>query len=184
MKDNLHGDSYHMVKHLGSVVLSPEKIEAGVDIVADKINEEYSDKKVVIVSMVPGGILFTADLVRKLKFDVEMDYIACHHTAGESENKSPIVYHQDISIKDKHVILVDDAIETGGTMKRVATFIGEKFDVKSVVIATLFVKPGRVNIPTPQYFAYEMENDDMLVGYGLSWDNKYQNVPFVSKLIK
>ncbi|OEF03733.1 phosphoribosyltransferase [Vibrio genomosp. F10] len=173
-----------MNEHLGRVVLSQDKIRTGVEMVADKLNKEFSGEEVVIISVVPGGILFTADLVRKLKFDVNMDYIACHHTAGASENNSPIIYHQDISIKDKHVILVDDAIETGGTMKRVAIFIGEEFGAKSVSIATLFVKPGRINIPVTQYFAYEMENDDMLIGYGLSWENKYQNIPFVSELVK
>ncbi len=171
-------------KHIGSLVLSQEQIRLGVAIVADELNQKFSGEEVVIISVVPGGILFTADLVRELKFDVNMDYIACHHTPGVSENGSPIVYHQDINIKDKHVILVDDAIETGGTMKRVALFIGAEFGVKSVSIATLFVKPNRVNIPVTQYFAYEMENDDMLIGYGLSWENKYQNIPFVSKLIK
>ncbi|GAB3535755.1 phosphoribosyltransferase [Photobacterium alginatilyticum] len=171
-------------KHLGSLVLSQEQVRLGVEIVADKLNKKFAGEEVVVISVVPGGILFTADLVRELKFDVNMDYIACHHTPGASENRSPIVYHQDINIKDKHVILVDDAIETGGTMKRVALFIASEFGVKSVSIATLFVKPNRVNIPVTQYFAYEMENDDMLIGYGLSWENKYQNIPYVSKLIK
>ncbi|KLV05184.1 hypoxanthine phosphoribosyltransferase [Photobacterium aquae] len=172
------------VNHFGKVVLSQEQIKRGVEIVAEKLNKTFFDDEVVIISVVPGGILFTADLVRELKFDVNMDYIACHHTPGVSENNSPIIYHQDINIKGKHVILVDDAIETGGTMKRVALFVVSEFDAKSVSIATLFVKPSRVEIPVMQYYAYEMENDDMLIGYGLSWNNKYQNIPFVSTLVK
>ena len=171
-------------KHLGGLVLSPVQINSGVKIVADKLNKEFVGEEVVIISVVPGGILFTADLVRELKFDINMDYISCPHIPGDSDNSSPIVYHQNIAIKGKHVILVDDAIESGGTMKRVANFIGTEYEVKSVSIATLFVKPNRVDIPVKQYFAYEMENDDMLVGYGLPWKDKYRNIPFVSKLIK
>lgn len=171
-------------KHVGNIVLTQAQIKAGVEIVAATLNAKFSGDEVVIISVVPGGILFTADLVRELKFDVNMDYIACHHTPGESENGSPIIYHQNVNIKDKHVILVDDAIETGGTMKRVAIFIESEFEVKSVSIAILFVKPGRVDIPVTQYFAYEMENDDMLIGYGLTWEDKYLNLPFVSTLIK
>ena len=171
-------------KHIGDLVFSTEQIKSGVSIVANKLNKEFIGEQVVIITVVPGGILFTADLVRKLKFDINMDYIFCPHIPGDSNNSSPIVYHQNITIKDKHVILVDDAIESGGTMKRVANFIGTEFGVKSVSIATLFVKPNRVAIPVTQYFAYEMENDDMLVGYGLPWKGKYRNIPFVSKLIK
>lgn len=171
-------------KHIGDLIFSSEQVNSGVRIVANKLNKEFVDEEVVIISVVPGGILFTADLVRGLKFDINMDYISCPHIPGDSNNSSPIIYHQNMTIKDKHVILVDDAIESGGTMKRVADFIGTEFKVKSVSIATLFVKPNRVSIPVTQYFAYEMENDDMLVGYGLPWKGKYRNIPFVSKLIK
>ena len=169
-------------KYVGDLVLSTEQIKAGVTLVADKLNKQFSGEEIVIISMVPGGILFTADLVRELTLDIKMDYVSCPHTPGDSNNSSSIVYHQNIAIEDKHVILVDDAIESGGTMKRVAKYIAEEFGVKSLSIATLFVKPGRVDIPYTQYFAYEMENDDMLIGYGLPWQDKHRNIPFVSKL--
>lgn len=171
-------------KHVGKLVLSTEKIKAGVTLVADKLNQQFSGEDIVIISMVPGGILFTADLVRELTLDTKMDYVSCPHTPGDSNNNSNIVYHQNIPVEGKHVVLVDDAIESGGTMKRVAKYLAEEFGVKSLSIATLFVKPGRVDIPYPQYFAYEMENDDMLIGYGLPWQDKYRNIPFVSKLVK
>lgn len=171
-------------KHVGKLVLSTEKIKAGVTLVADKLNQQFSGEDIVIISMVPGGILFTADLVRELTLDIKMDYVSCPHTPGDSNNNSNIVYHQNIPVEGKHVVLVDDAIESGGTMKRVAKYLAEEFGVKSLSIATLFVKPDRVDIPYPQYFACEMENDDMLIGYGLPWQDKYRNIPFVSKLVK
>ena len=167
---------------IGKEVLSTEKIKQGAEIVARKLNVKYQNEDVVVITVVPGGILFTADLVRELKFDIRMDYISCPHTPGDRNNISPIVYHENILIEGKHVILIDDAIESGGTMKRIVDFINQDFDVKSVSIATLFVKPGRVPIAIDQYFAYEMENDDLLVGYGLPWNDKYRNIPFVSKL--
>lgn len=137
-----------------------------------------------VVTIVLGGILFTADLVRKIKFDVCMDYTSCPHSPGERNNSSSIVYHQNINIKDRHVVFVDDAIESGGTMKRIVHFLSQYLSTKSLSIATLFVKSSRVNIPVDQHFAYEMKNDDMLVGDGLPWQDKYRNVPFISKLIK
>lgn len=169
-------------KHLGQVVLNASEIQNGVKRVANKINENFTD--VVIISIVPGGILFTADLVRQLTINVKMDYISCPHTPGDRNNKSEIVFHQNIKLEGRHVILVDDAIESGGTMKRLVEYISENYNPASVSIATLFVKPSRIQIPFTQYYAYEMENDDLLVGYGLPWKDKLRNIPFISKLIK
>ncbi len=173
-----------MNKHIGKTVFNSDQIKEGVSQVADQLNKKFSNDDVVIITVVPGGILFTADLVRQLKFDVSMDYISCPHTPGEKNNTSAIIYHQKINIANRHVVLVDDAIESGGTMKRIVEFLAQNFNVKSISVATLFVKPGRVNIPVDQHFAYEMENDDLLVGYGLPWNDKYRNMPFISKLIK
>ena len=169
---------------IGKEVLSTKQIKQGAEIVARKLNDKYQNEDAVVVTVVPGGILFTADLIRELKFDICMDYISCPHTPGDRNNLSPIVYHQNIPIEGKHVILIDDAIESGGTMKRIVEFIQQEYDAKSVSIATLFVKPSRVAIAVDQYFAYEMENDDLLVGYGLPWKDKYRNIPFVSKLVQ
>jgi len=168
--------------HLGELVLSQQQIQEGVKIVADKLNKQFQEA--VIISVVPGGILFTADLVRQLEFAVCMDYISCPHTPGSRNNSSDIVYHENICVQNKDVIVIDDALESGGTMKRLIENLLVNYQVKSVSIATLLVKPGRVDIPVPQYFAYEMANDDLLVGYGLPWQDKLRNVPYISKLLK
>ncbi|UJF19747.1 hypoxanthine phosphoribosyltransferase [Vibrio sp. SS-MA-C1-2] len=167
---------------IGDLVLSELDIQDGVKIVAQKLNAQFKDA--VIISVVPGGILFTADLVRALDFDIAMDYISCPHTPGDRNNSSTIVYHQNINIEGKDVIVIDDAIESGGTMKRLVEYLAANFAVKSLSIATLFVKPGRVDIPITQYYAYEMETDELLVGYGLPWQDKLRNMPYISKLIR
>lgn len=163
------------------MVFSEVDIGHGVNIVADKLNSQFSNG-VVVVTVVPGGILFTADLVRKLDFDIAMDYISCPHTPGERQNNSNIVFHNNVGIDGKDVILIDDAIESGGTMKRLAAHLYEHYYPKSLSIATLFVKPSRIDIPVKQFYAYEMSSDDLLVGYGLPWEHKYRNTPFISKL--
>lgn len=121
------------------------------------------------------------ELVRQLNFDVAMDWISCPHTPGERNNASPIVYYQNVPIQGRDVIVVDDAIESGGTMKRLVEHLKE-FDPASISVATLFVKPGRVEIPVRQYFAHQMDSDDMLVGFGLPWQDKLRNLPYVAKL--
>ena len=140
-----------------------------------------SRSSAVVVTVVPGGILVTADLVRQLTFEVSMDWISCPHTPGERNNASPIVYHQSVPIEGRDVIVIDDAIESGGTMKRLVAHL-EGFNPRSISVATLFVKPGRVEIPVRQYFAREMDSDEMLVGFGLPWQDKLRNLPHVARL--
>lgn len=168
--------------HTGKIILDESTIVEGVNLVADRLNADFSDA--VIITVVPGGIFFTADLTRKLNFDVEMDYISCPHTPGERNNASEIVFHNNIGIEGRHVIVIDDAIESGGTMRRLVEHLNEKYHPQSVSVAVLFVKPGRVSIPARCYYAYEMENDDLLIGYGMPWQNKFRNLPCVSTLIK
>lgn len=167
-------------RYIGELVLDEAAIAMGVARVAALLNDSYQDA--VIVTVVPGGILFTADLVRKLNFTIAMDTISCPHTPGDRSNQSTIVFHHNIDITGKDVIVVDDAIESGGTMKRLVEYLSTTYSPKSLAIATLFVKPGRVDIPFPQFYAWEMENDDLLIGYGLPWENKFRNIPFISKL--
>lgn len=166
--------------HIGEKVLGEDEIRAGVDLVAGRLNSRYTAADVITV--VPGGILFTADLVRKLDFDVRMDYISCPHTPGERHNQSAIVFHDNIGITGRDVVLIDDAIESGGTMKRLVEYLEATYAPASLAIATLFVKPGRIDIPVDQFYGHEMGSDDLLVGYGLPWEHKYRNLPFISRL--
>lgn len=169
-------------KHFGERVLDEAAIQKGVNIVAQQLNNHF--ERAVVITVVPGGILFTADVVRKLNFDICMDYISCPHTPGDRNNQSNIVFHNNIDINAQDVILIDDAIESGGTMKRLVEYLSQEYSLKSLSVATLFVKPSRIDIPVKQFYAYEMENDELLIGYGLPWKHKYRNVPFISKLLE
>ncbi len=164
---------------IGETVLSADQIREGIGRVAQGINRDFSSA--VVITVVPGGILATADLVRRLTFDIEMDYISCPHTPGERNNASPIIYQQNIPIAGRDVIVVDDAIESGGTMKRLVDHL-EAYEPASLSVATLFVKPGRVDIPVRQYYGYQMDSDEILVGFGLPWRDRLRNLPYVARL--
>jgi hypoxanthine phosphoribosyltransferase len=168
-----------MNQFIGETVLSTDQVREGIGRVAAHINRDFS--AAVVITVVPGGILATADLVRQLTFDIEMDYISCPHTPGERSNASPIVYHQNIPIAGRDVIVVDDAIESGGTMKRLVNHL-QTYEPTSLSVATLFVKPGRMDLPVRQYYGYEMDSDAMLVGFGLPWHDQLRNLPYVARL--
>ncbi len=162
------------------LVYSEKDIQHGVAVVAQQLNEKYDDA--VMITVVPGGMLFTADLARQLTFPISMDVISCPHMPGDRSNTSDIVFRNTIDLTGRHVIVVDDAIESGGTMKRLVSYLTSTYVLKSIAIATLFVKKNRTAISVDQHFAYEYDGDDMLVGYGLPWNDGQRNLPFVAKL--
>ena len=168
-----------MHQFIGETVLSTDRVREGIGRVAERLNGDF--ESAVVITVVPGGILATADLVRQLTFDIEMDYVSCPHTPGARSNASPIVYHQNIPIAGRDVIVVDDAIESGGTMKRLVAHL-HAYQPASISVATLFVKPGRVDIPVRQYYGYEMDSDELLVGFGLPWQDRLRNLPYVAKV--
>lgn len=85
--------------HIGECVLDTEQIKRGVSNVALQLNQKFNNQNVVIITVIPGGIIFTADLVRELKFDISMDYISCLHTPGDRNNSSEIIFHHNINLK-------------------------------------------------------------------------------------
>ncbi|WP_221076741.1 phosphoribosyltransferase [Agarivorans aestuarii] len=167
---------------IGELVFSSQQISQGVSAVAKQLNQKYLGESLVVISVVPGGMLFTADLVRQLDLDLAIDYISCPHTPGSRNNDSNIEYQQNINIENQHVIVIDDAIESGGTMQRLIAHLSKHYAPKSLAVACLLVKPSRVTITAEQHYAFEMDNDDLLVGYGLPWNNLYRNLPYISKL--
>ena len=165
---------------IGACVLSSEQIGEGVKHVAAKLNDQF--ERAVVIVVVPGGIFFSADLLRQLNFDVLMETISCPHTPGERNNASPIVFHPNVPLAREDIILVDDAIESGGTMRRLVAHIRSHHEVNSISVATLFVKPGRVDVGAQEYYGRAMQSDELLVGYGLPWAHKSRNLPYIARL--
>ena len=165
---------------MGACVLSSDQISEAVKRVAAQLNGQF--ERAVVIVVVPGGIFFSADLLRQLNFDVMMDTISCPHTPGERNNASPIVFHPNVPLDGEDIILVDDVIESGGTMKRLVAHVRSHYVVKSVSVATLFVKPGRVDVGAQEYYGLAMQSDELLVGYGLPWAHKSRNLPYIARI--
>lgn len=163
----------------GSIVLTEGEIASGVAAVAEELAGRLTSA--VLVTVVPGGIFFCADLARRLDFPVKMDYISCPHTPGSTDNQSPIIFHDNVGIRGNDVVVVDDALESGSTMKRLVAHL-QGFGPASIRVATLFVKPGRHQMPVETHFGYELDTDELVVGYGLPWRDLGRNLPVVARL--
>lgn len=160
-----------------SKVLIPEsEIQAMVKRVASEINRDYEGKEVVVIGVLTGAFIFTADLVRELNMPVVIDFMHVSSYQG-TESTGFLKIKKDIStdIEGKHVIIVEDIIDTGNTLKALREMLAERGPA-SIKICTAFDKPSRrVNDLTPDYNGITVP-DEFIIGYGLDYDGAYRNI--------
>ena len=125
------------------VMISAEQIDKAVAEVASKLNERYAGREPIFVGVLSGSILFMSDLVRKTTFDSEMTFIKVSSYSGtESTGKVKMELGLNVDIKDRDVIIVEDIVETGHSMKHLLDYFAD-FNPRSVAICTLFFKPEK-----------------------------------------
>lgn len=161
---------------ISKVLIPEEEIQAMVKRVASEINRDYEGKEVVVIGVLTGAFIFTADLVRELNMPVVIDFMHVSSYQG-TESTGFLKIKKDIStdIEGKHVIIVEDIIDTGNTLKALREMLAERGPA-SIKICTAFDKPSRrVNDLIPDYNGITVP-DEFIIGYGLDYDGAYRNI--------
>lgn len=158
------------------VMISAEQIDKAVAEVASKLNERYAGREPIFVGVLSGSILFMSDLVRKTTFDSEMTFIKVSSYSGtESTGKVKMELGLNVDIKDRDVIIVEDIVETGHSMKHLLDYFAD-FNPRSVAICTLFFKPEKFLYKYDiDYTALSIGNE-FIVGYGLDYNQLGRNL--------
>ncbi len=172
-----------MHKDCERVLISEEKIKVMVKEIAQRINEDYKGKNLLMVGLLKGSIVFMADLMKEISVDCKIDFICVSSYGSGTESKGRINLIKDVSqsVEGLDVLIVEDIIDSGNTL----SFILKYFEAKganSVKICTLLSKPDRrvVEIPV-DYIGAEIP-DEFVIGYGLDYAEKYRNLPYVGIL--
>lgn len=157
------------------LMISAEEIAQKVDEVAKQISSDYEGESVVVVGVLTGAFIFTADLARALTVPVEtVDFLQVSSYEGDKSTGN-FIFKKDIStdISGKNVLIVEDIIDTGRTLKKLREMLQMR-EPKSIKICTAFDKPSRrVNDLVPDYNCFTIP-DEFIVGYGLDYDGKYR----------
>lgn len=172
-----------MHKDVESILISQKKLENIVKSLAKQIEKDYNDKEFIMVGLLKGSIVFMAELMTKIDLDFYIDFIVASSYGGgtESSGKVKIVKDLSISPKDKDILIVEDIVDSGNTLNFVANHLISS-GAKSVRICTLCDKPSRRKVPmTPDYCGAEIP-DEFIVGFGLDYDEKYRNLPYIGIL--
>lgn len=165
---------------IGKPLLTTKQIQAKVKELADRISKDYAGKNILAVGILKGAFMFFSDLVRTIKIPLTVDFIiASSYVTTDTSGEVKIYYDIREDISDKDVILIEDIIDSGITLNLIRERILER-SPKSLKICVFLDKKERRVVDVPlDYVGFEIPNV-FVVGYGLDYDDKYRNLPYIS----
>lgn len=172
-----------MREDIEKVLLSEEKIKEIITNLGRQISKDYKDKNLLMVSILKGSVVFMADLMRAIGIHCRIDFmcVSSYGSSTESSGRVKIIKDLDIDLKGYDLLLVEDILDSGKTLSNVKKVLLTR-NPSSVKICTFLDKPARRQSDiTADYVGAEVP-DEFVVGYGLDYDEKYRNLPFLGVL--
>ena len=171
---------------LGEIIFTEDEIQARVACVADEINRNMKDKEnegIVVVGVLNGAFVFMADLIRNLKLDHQVDFVQASSYRNSMQSSGYVKIEKDLTciLKDKHVLIVEDIVDTGLTLTHLKKLFFDRM-AKSVSICALLVKDNPNASDIVNYKCFDCP-DSFIVGYGLDYMQKYRNLPYLTSII-
>ncbi|GLI55766.1 hypoxanthine phosphoribosyltransferase [Propionigenium maris DSM 9537] len=170
-------------KGIARKMYTEEQIAVRVKELGAQITADFKDKEedIIVICLLKGSILFMADLCRSIELPLKMDFMSVSSYGDDfiSSREVKIVKDLDENIMGKHVIVVEDIIDSGLTLKKVMKILGNR-DPKSISLCTLLNKDARREADVKvQYIGFNIE-DEFVLGYGLDYKQEYRNIPYVA----
>lgn len=172
-----------MNENIKEVLVTREALKEKVIELGRKISNDYNGKELVLIGVLKGGVVFLSDLMREITIPVDIDFISVS-SYGDSTKSSGVVRiikDIDIDISEKHVLIVEDLVDTGLTLSYLKDLFKRR-GPKDVKVCTALDKPSRREIEIDIEYAGITIPDEFVVGYGLDYRGKYRNLPDVCVL--
>ena len=175
-----------MLKDIESVLVSPEEISEICSEIAEKINKDYenSGKKLVLICILKGSLPFTCELMKRITLPLELDFMKVSSYGSQTVSSGIINIHLDIKredMEDVDFIIVEDIVDSGRTLSHLTRYLKEK-GANSVRTCTMLDKPDRRTVDFDPDYCGRIIPDKFVVGFGLDYNEKYRNLPFVGVL--
>lgn len=170
---------------LNKIILSAEEISARIREIAEDINRHYQDKvnEMTLITLLDGAIVFTADLIRHLSVPLRLDCIrvSSYGNSTNPETAPRILGSLKSEVQDKHVLLVDDILDTGNTMKKIFDEVSCKNPASLKTCVFLDKPERRENNFQADWSGFNIP-DEFVVGYGLDYAGRYRELPYLGTL--
>ncbi|MBM7456496.1 hypoxanthine phosphoribosyltransferase [Oceanisphaera litoralis] len=173
------------MKHRVEVLISTDEVTARIQALGEQINAHYRGvDELVMVGLLRGSCVFMADLCRQLTLPVRLDFMTAssYGSSMESNRDVRILKDLDDEIHGKHVLIVEDIIDTGYTLSKVKEILSLR-NPASLTICSLLDKPERREVEVPVDWIGFTVPDDFVVGYGIDYAQLYRNLPYIGKVI-
>src|SRR5215210_3538150 len=168
---------------VSETLIGEQELQARVADLGEEISGDYAGQDLLLVGVLKGAVFFMSDLMRHLSVPCEIDFMAISSYAGATESSGVvrILKDLDMNIEGRHVLVVEDIIDSGLTLSYLMRNL-ESREPASLEICALLTKPERREIDVPvRYVGFEIPNR-FVVGYGLDFEEKYRNLPYVGVL--
>mgnify|MGYP002624790018 CR=1 FL=1 len=165
------------------ILLTEVQIQKRIGELAEEIAQDFRDKPTTIVGVLTGSLMFLADLVRRLDFPLRIGLIQASSYRGETTTPGELRISPDLipDVRDRHVVLLDDILDTGQTMHHLVGHM-RSLGALTVRVAVLLRKEGRQTVALePDYHGFDIP-DAFVVGYGLDYNDDYRHLPYIGEL--
>ena len=162
------------------VLLSEENVEKRIKELGEIISRDYAGKEVHLICVLKGGVFFTCELSKRITVPVSLDFMSVSSYGNDTKSSGVVKIIKDLdeSIENKDVLVVEDIIDSGRTLRYLLENL-ERRNPRSLKLCTLLDKPSRrVTEVTVDYTGFEIP-DEFVVGYGLDYGQKYRNLPYI-----
>lgn len=172
-----------MLNDIQEILFSKEKLEQIVKQLGEKISQDYQGKNLLLVSVLKGSVVFMADLMRAISVPCRIDFMAVssYGSGVKTSGVVKIAKDLDIPLAGYDVLVVEDILDSGMTLSYILELLQSR-GPKSIRLCTLFDKPDRRTANVKADYVGAVVPDEFIVGYGLDYDEKYRNLPFVGVL--
>ena len=162
------------------VLLSEEEVDSRIKQIAAKVSKDYAGKEIHLICVLKGGVFFTCELAKRLNMPVSMDFMSVSSYGSDTKSSGvvKIVKDLDESLKDKEVIVVEDIVDSGRTLSYLLEMLKDRGPA-SLRLCTLLDKPERRVIDVHVDYTGFNIPDEFVVGYGLDYDQRYRNLPYI-----
>lgn len=167
------------------VLISQEQLQARVKELGKQITKDYEGKSLLIIAVLKGAAIFLADLVRAIELPVDFDFVAISSYGADTKSSGVVrlIKDFDANIEDRHVLIVEDIVDTGWTLR--LSYLSENVKARnaaSVKICTLLDKPSRRKVDVGIDYCGFVIEDLFVIGYGLDYEGCYRNLPYIGIL--
>ena len=162
------------------VLISEKDVNEKIKEMGRQISEDYAGKEIHLICILKGGVFFTCELAKNITVPLSMDFMSISSYGNEKQSTGVVKIIKDLddSLDGKEVLIVEDIIDSGRTLNYLIDILGKR-NPKNITLCTLLDKPERRVVDVDVKYVGFSIPDEFVIGYGLDYDQKYRNLPYI-----